>query len=247
MRREARNWTTLQEYNTNGEYIVPLLGFCQPKPDECPGLVSPWFEEGDLYAYLRAKPETSIIERLRFLVDIVSALKFMHTHPQKVIHGDLRANNVLVQSGHAYIHDFGTSNIVHTAPGLTTTDNFNQRWCAPERLQRSMRVGAPGEVCKATAQSDIFEYGMTCYEVLTGNVPWQDLNNTSALLHRTMYAQSLPPLIGILEPEDSPYRRLVERCWAYQPSDRPTAGDVFLEVSSLLSSARKQDAQDMIK
>ena len=83
-------------------------------------------------------------------------------------------------------------------------------------------------------------------QVLADRIPWENLKNTSVYLQRTANARSLPPLVGVLKPEDSPYRKLVEQCWMYEPSKRPTATEVFMSVSSLLLAARKQNTQDTI-
>ena len=102
----------------------------------------------------------------------------MHRHELRVSHGDLRAvcigvfernyilispllqANILFDNGKAYICDFGLSRADDGTKGLSTSQKGNAKWMAPERLNGESR-----ESGRPTPQSDIFEYGVTFYEV----------------------------------------------------------------------------------
>ncbi|KAG5635984.1 hypothetical protein H0H81_009452, partial [Sphagnurus paluster] len=68
-------------------------------------LVSPWAHDGDLSSFLEANTEAS---RSLLCLNVTQGLEFLHK--KRVVHGDLKGVNVLVDSSHrAYLADFGLS------------------------------------------------------------------------------------------------------------------------------------------
>lgn len=108
----------------------------------------------------------------------------MHTHEDKLVHGDLRAvrcrdpfidpqndstdwptqKNVLVKGGNAYLTDFGITDIVDGVHGFTTEPHGNVRWMAHERLVDEADKGELPLAAKTT-YSDIYSLGSLILEV----------------------------------------------------------------------------------
>ncbi len=85
-----------------------------------------------------------------------------HAHRQGVIHRDLRPGNVLVtDAGLLKVADFGTSRFLEIAAHGTTVIG-SPRYMAPEQFH-GMAVFA----------SDIYSLGVTMYQMLTGELPYQ--------------------------------------------------------------------------
>ena len=59
------------------------------------GLILEFMEKGDLVEFIRKhKPGYEI--KLKLLSDVASGMKFLHQHTPPIIHGDLKATNILI-------------------------------------------------------------------------------------------------------------------------------------------------------
>mmetsp|Transcript_14559 Transcript_14559/g.39998 ORF Transcript_14559/g.39998 Transcript_14559/m.39998 type:complete len:814 (-) Transcript_14559:47-2488(-) len=100
---------------------------------------------------------------IRIIDDLVSALKYLHGLKPAVVHGDLKASNVLVETTtqQAKLVDFGLSRVLtKSARPLGGT----LRWMAPEIIRN------PG---RPQASADVFSWGHVVCLLLTGNSPLQ--------------------------------------------------------------------------
>jgi serine/threonine-protein kinase len=85
-----------------------------------------------------------------------------HAQKQGIIHRDLRPGNVLVtENGMLKVADFGTSRFLEIAAHGTTVIG-SPPYMAPEQFQG-----------KAVFASDIYSLGVTMYQMLTGELPYQ--------------------------------------------------------------------------
>ncbi|THH01835.1 hypothetical protein EW145_g6845 [Phellinidium pouzarii] len=179
-------------------------------------LVSPYMAHGNAQAYFKDKDVKSTIpQRLNVLIDVASGLEFLHTFSPNIIHGDLKAANVLINnSGSAMLSDFGLSKILEdVSGGLThftmTSSEGSLRWMAPELLDSGN-------------DNPHYTIGFRHMGVITGKIPYYHLkNDVQVILHITQYAmpereECIPPTLWLL----------LQICWSRDQRDRPSTSEV---------------------
>jgi serine/threonine-protein kinase len=137
--------------------------------------------------YVAGETLESVLERegaldlpraLDYTVQIGNAVD--HAHKQGVIHRDLRPANVLVsESGMLKVADFGTSRFLEIAAHGTTVIG-SPAFMAPEQFQG-----------KAVFASDLYSVGITMYQMLTGELPYEP--PPPSALHRLLTGELVTP------------------------------------------------------
>ncbi|KAG9033884.1 hypothetical protein FRB95_014087 [Tulasnella sp. JGI-2019a] len=228
--READTWSSLTHDN-----ILPFYGVMKISNEMY--LISPWMEYGDLSRFLadrlsflktpgdlrdRDKNPRKIAYRGFIESDalhgVASGLAYLHTH-DVVVHGDLKASNVLLNEQlMPRICDFGLSKIKdgHSATSTGMQGAGSWRWMSPEVMD-----GGP-----KTFESDIYAFGMTIVEVLTGSVPLPDVFQVPFI--RAILNGQRPPRepTSRLEHDFTEWWSIASVCWVSDPSKRPTAGHI---------------------
>jgi len=236
--REAWTWGQLKHPN-----VVPLYGLANYAalvnggvPQLC--LISPWASHGNMQDYMHAA-DISFSETLLLFRDMASGLEYLHKRqPNPIIHGDLKANNVLLftmfddrMGGNrttARLVDFGLSRSWQEGESridtTTTVYGGNPRWLAWERLD-PLKFEIPRGVLSFTTQSDIFELMRTLLEILTKRPPYFPLPDPEAL-HKILNAENPErPSVGVLASHHALWRMMLQ-CWSTQRVQRLDARDV---------------------
>ncbi|XP_066271224.1 uncharacterized protein [Branchiostoma lanceolatum] len=148
-----------------------------------------------------------------------------HIARSRYVHGDLAARNVLVgEDLKVKISDFGLAEDIYSR-GYRRQDRLRKipwKWMAPERLQ-------DGAVY--TAQSDVWSFGIVLYEISTlGGVPYPDVPSDGL-------KDQLQAGYRMSKPEGCPHAiyDLMQQCWRWRPSDRPTFRQLELTLDKHLS------------
>ncbi|KAI0653231.1 kinase-like domain-containing protein [Cubamyces menziesii] len=146
-------------------HVLELYGASSTSGNPPWFFVSPYLSHGSLVSYLQHLPTLPFDYILQVLHQIAEGMEYLHS--KDVLHGDLKASNVLVNdTKECVLADFGMSEMkseVLRISGITLQGTY--RWMAPEL----MRVG--GELTKET---DVYAFAITVIEVLTKGetIPW---------------------------------------------------------------------------
>ena len=119
---------------------------------------------------------------INIILEIASALELAHRHD--IIHRDIKPMNILMtQSGSAKLSDFGTAkfsqSVFETQEGLAIG---SPAYMSPEQ--------AAGK--EVDARSDIYSLGVTCYQLVTGELPFK--GDTIAMMSQHITQQAQPPM-----------------------------------------------------
>lgn len=95
---------------------------------------------------------------------------------------------------------------------------------SPELLNPQTEVGRPAK------PSDCYAFGMVIYEVLSGRVPFYQLTHAAAILAALQGNRPERPegVEGVWFTDD--IWRVLQSCWASQPSNRPSIEDALLHL-----------------
>jgi serine/threonine protein kinase len=85
---------------------------------------------------------------------------------------------------------------------------------------------------------DMFAFGIIAYEWLTGRAPFGTESAAFAQTEGVVLAP--PPPVGSVRADlPSDVGRLVDRCLAFDPAQRPTAGEAYEILSLYMGSLRQ--------
>lgn len=149
-------------------HLVTLLGVCP----EAWSLVYEHLSNGSLQDHLFRKSNVSSVPwktRTRIIAEISSALCFLHSSkPEKIVHGDLKPQNILLDSElSCKICDFGICRLV-------TEDNL---YCRSFRRGTEPKGAFPytdpelQRIGVLTPKSDIYSFGLIILQLVTRRPP----------------------------------------------------------------------------
>lgn len=195
--------------------ITTVMGAVVSKDSE-PMLVMEHMNRGSLYDVLRDdKIELDLDEHIMpILQDIAQGIRFLHAATPKVVHGDIKAKNVLIDTNfRAKVTDFGLSAKKQDSASGTPY------WMAPELLR------GEGE---NTEKSDIYALGVLLYEVFSGQNPYEGENYAEVLKQICdPKVNKRPPI-----PDNCSIKigELMKDCVSATPHFRPTAEHIDLTL-----------------
>lgn len=189
-------------------------------------------ETGDAFVALEHAHGISVKERIRragsfqaplaldIIICVLEALEYAHAN--RVIHGDLRPQDVIVGSnGEVKVTDFGISSALARFPDIS--NRFPMRsvnYQAPETAE-----GAP-----PSAASDVYSVGVMLYEMLTATLPFDGATAVAVALKQAREVPVPPRSVNTAVPKS--LSDLIMRAIEKQPADR------FQSASAMLADLR---------
>lgn len=221
--------------------IIPILGVMDSKLQGFPyALVTPYMDDGSLYHLLKNGVPMSWEFRLNIAIDIARGL--MHMHALKILHGDLKALNILINNqSEVKIADFGCAIEFKDAKKVIGTDFGTKLWQAPE-----LYYGLP----ILTEESDIYSFGVILGELVTGKIP-EFNNNLNEVIARKKQGSDNQ---NFHEPAEIEAKKLADNadkifgrtlwdisqaCQSVKPEDRPDLQSIIHILTATRTYAKE--------
>ncbi|XP_062408468.1 mitogen-activated protein kinase kinase kinase 10 [Sardina pilchardus] len=226
VRQEARLFWMLRHPN-----IISLRGVCLREPNLC--LVMEYARGGALNRALAGKKVPPRV-LVNWAVQIATGMDYLHNRTiVPVIHRDLKSSNILIlepverdnQWGRTLkITDFGLAREWHRTTKMSAAGTY--AWMAPEVIKLSL----------FSKSSDVWSFGVLLWELLTGEVPYREIDALAVAYGVAMNKLTLP--IPSTCPEA--FAHLLEECWSHNPHSRPSFGSILTRLLAIEQSAMFQ-------
>lgn len=180
--------------------------------EEMPYLVLPYCKQGSSEKLIgKLKKDCDI---WKYIEDVASGLAYLHACTPPIVHQDIKPGNVLIDDIYNYaITDFGISSKKGGSREYFFDDENSGTlaYMAPERFNQE---------AEPLPQSDIWAFGATLHELLTGNVPFGEEGGYA----QTQKGVPMPDAPGA----SADIQRLIHACLSPDPDDRPTAQQLII-------------------
>lgn len=167
-----------------------------------PYILLEYMDGGTLRDLLRVRKKLPTHEALEIFRQLAVGLYDIHKH--RVVHLDIKPENILFKNGVAKIGDMGIAKVV--VGGYVRSSYMSPAYAAPE-----VKKG------RATLASDIYSLGCVMYEILTGINPNVFVESGHEIPHPSAYNREVPRWLG----------DFLLKMLSLNPAERPTAGDLI--------------------
>ncbi len=159
--------------------------------NDLPFLVYPYIPDGSLSDFIINNPpwqKWSLLQTGELILQAASALHYMHTRSQPLVHWDVKPANFLVQNegkptrmAHLYLCDFGISRAQKEKTEETSTVFGTYNYMAPEQFNRKVRC-----------ESDQYTLAMMACYLLTSEYPLSANGRTNDLVWADIHQNDVP-------------------------------------------------------
>jgi putative ABC transport system permease protein len=193
-----------------------------------PYYVMPYVKGGSLRRLLEQRGWLSLDETLRIARGVANALH--HAHEHRVLHCDVKPENILIADDHVYVADFGISRAIHAEV---------LEW--GQRIGVDSSAGTPAYVSpeqasgerNLDARADVYSFGCMVFEMLAGRAPFTGRNTMEVVTQR--FTSEVPDLRAFASHVPHAVAATIERAMALVPERR--AATVFGFQTDLQTAA----------
>jgi serine/threonine protein kinase len=189
--------------------IQRFVGFALPCGDALPVIATEFAARGSLK---KCGSELTGPMKLVILLGVAKALS--HMHGLGIVHRNICPANVLVDE--EWRPKVGRFSFAVANNGKISGQAGSPWYAAPEMYEEG----------GYTEKVDIFAYALLMYEVLTGRPAFSENLRPLQVMKRVVMGRRPAAPEGVIG-------RLVERCWACDPGERPSAEQIARELGNL--------------
>ncbi len=172
----------------------------------------PYVDGESLRDRLARVGELPVHDAVKILVEVVDALAYAHS--QKVVHRDIKPDNVMISGRHALVTDFGVAKAVSEATGRQQLTTAGVALGTPSYMAPEQAAADPN----LDHRVDIYAVGAMAYELLTGRPPFTGMTSQQILAAHVTQA---PDPVSRHRPTCPPaLEAVIMRCLAKRAADR---------------------------
>ncbi len=213
--------------NLSHPHILPL--YDSGEADGFLFYVMPYVEGESLREKLDREGELPIPEATRILKEIADALAYAHEH--RVVHRDIKPDNVMLSGRHALVMDFGVAKAVSEATGRHQVTTAGVALGTPTYMAPEQAAADP----HVDHRADIYALGVLAYEILAGRPPFMGTTAQQILSAQVMVApEPLATYRSTVPPE---LAAVIMRCLEKKPADRWQTAEELLQPFEAMSTS----------
>ena len=237
--RECTTWVELGLHpNIVSCYYVRRIG-------DIPMVFAEFVEEGSLDDWIENRmlyqggPEESLRRILDIAIQFAWGLEYAHEN--RLIHQDVKPDNVMMDGGVPKVTDFGLAKARVAAgeyvPDATQRSMFvswggmTPAFCSPEQIEAALQVKSgvgDQERTHLTRRTDIWSFGVSLLSMFMGTAPCTAGGHTAGKVLKKYLGD--PPQSDILPPLPPSVADLLTGCFRTNPADRPQSMTEMVEV-----------------
>src|SRR5262245_38536830 len=186
--------------------------------------------EGETLATRIARKRLEMSEALTIAIQVAEALQVAHL--RGIIHRDIKPQNLMLTTrGQVKVLDFGLAKVVHEQVVVSDEAETISQMSGPGAIVGTVPYMSPEQVRgeHLDVRSDIFSFGTTLYEMLSGRRPFE-ANSTAEIISAILTREAAP-----LEQASAPegLGQVVRRCLEKDPERRyQTMREVVIDLES---------------
>ncbi|XP_036388979.1 serine/threonine-protein kinase A-Raf isoform X2 [Megalops cyprinoides] len=205
--------------------ILLFMGF-MTKPNFA--IITQWCEGSSLYRHLHVT-ETKFDTMRRIDVARQTAQGMDYLHAKNIIHRDLKSNNIFLHEGWTVkIGDFGLATVKSRWSGSHQVEQPSGSilWMAPEVIR--MQDSNP-----YTFQSDVYGYGVVLFELMSGTLPYANINNRDQIIFMVGRGYLSPDLSKLYHNAPKAIKRVIIDCLKFKRDERPLFPQILVGIEQV--------------
>uniref|UniRef100_A0AAQ4RP37 non-specific serine/threonine protein kinase n=1 Tax=Gasterosteus aculeatus aculeatus TaxID=481459 RepID=A0AAQ4RP37_GASAC len=205
--------------------ILLFMGY-MTKPNFA--IITQWCEGSSLYRHLHVT-ETKFDTMRRIDVARQTAQGMDYLHAKNIIHRDLKSNNIFLHEGWTVkIGDFGLATVKSRWSGSQQVEQPSGSilWMAPEVIR--MQDSNP-----YTFQSDVYGYGVVLFELMSGTLPYCNINNRDQIIFMVGRGYLSPDLSKLFCTSPKSMKRLIVDCLKFKRDERPLFPQILVAIEQV--------------
>ena len=233
-KREARAASGLTHPNT-----VRVYDFGRDDRTDSIFMVMEYLVGQKLSDAQRTEPRMSPDRAVQIVAQICKALE--EAHGKNIVHRDLKPDNIFLQEvpgerDFVKVLDFGLAKFVGGDVERDSLTRTGYVVGSPEYMSPEQAIGS--DVGPA---ADIYSCGIMLYELLSGDLPF-DAETTAQVLRQHIMDRPPPLKSDGLSPIAPALERVIMRCLAKEPADRPPSAKALRELLLSAHDRRRRRA-----